>query len=99
MQDIDLFPDEDLSQYRNKQGEHVRKGSLTIQYLRWYVVGLKPIGQISNSNSLLTVSGCYDYDFVTKILQTLCHIENMHFYATKVWDEKVRDNRNSQLLK
>ena len=65
MQDIDLFPDEDLSQYRNKQGEHVRKGSLTIQYLRWYVVGLKPIGQISNSNSLLTVSGCYDDNFMT----------------------------------
>ena len=62
------------------------------------MVHFETVGEVADTDSLLTVRARYDDHFVAAVDQALGQVVDVHLYTSEVWHEKVRNHCDSELF-
>ena len=97
MHDVNVLPDEYVSENGRERGEKVGVRRLVIHHVQGQVVHFETVREVAHANPLIRKLSSQDHHVVTLFDQTLGHVKNVHFNAAQRRNEKVRYHRYAQL--
>jgi hypothetical protein len=75
----------------------IRKAGVAVHVGQRQVIHFKAVRKVAHTNPVIKSCANHD-DFVASFSQALGNIEHVNFHPTQVWNEKIRDQGDVQLI-